>query len=913
MPSAWPAQESNGSVGMSARGATRSEVDTPGRNLLAVLALVAAAGTGTELAATRLYSAALNYHLTFLAISAAMLGTATGGVLVAAHGRPAAMRIERLTTVAAAGIALIAAAFAWTPFGHLGARTLLLAIMAGNGLLWLPFACHGALLAIAFGASGQEQGRLYAADLAGAAGGVLLALAVMQAAGPPWALAVASGLAAAAVWAARVRGPAGSRLARTRQVAGAVLRAAGVDTGDGSIHPTPVRHAAGSAPARLPYWLLALAAVAVAAAAALGAGQPNVLPNKPLFTFLESGRYRGAHEVMWRWDALSRVDVFEAPGAPLAWQPAADAAGSVAGAPVHEPPLLGATIDGDALTTIVVGGPEAAASLVERLPISLPYVVAPRRRVLVIGPGGGLDVVTALHYGARQVDAVEVNPALIQLMRGPLAALAGHLYARPGVHLVLDEGRSFVRRTSDRYDAIILTAVDSWAALATGAYSLAESYLYTSEALRDFVDHLAPGGVVAISRWYTEPPRELQRLALMGQQRLASRGGAEALLLLKAGDFGTLLLHDRAFSPAERERAVRFAAAHDFRIIPVDSARAAPAAAAESRSAEPAAAAGEASRAGALPPAAALAGRPLPAPSQGGGTPARLPAPATDDRPYFFDFVRWSDVLAGRAPLPAGHAVLLISLIQALALACIAVELPWRRLRQASAAFRPWRAAAFFATSGAGFMIAEMVLLGRLMLLLGHPAFAVAFGLPALLLGAALGSTLAHAAAPATMTEAQRHWGRQWAGVLLDLASPMPALASPPGRERRWLAALVGLGAAVLALQAAGWPSWLSATLGWPLPARIALALALLGTAAVPMGSAVPAGLQWLVPPGEPAAAWAWGINGAAAAVGASIAVMLAMELGLTATLLVAAGCYLAAGALLGYAATSAAHFGEMR
>ena len=69
------------------------------------------------------------------------------------------------------------------------------------------------------------------------------------------------------------------------------------------------------------------------------------------------------------------------------------------------------------------------------------------------------------------------------------------------MRIVIDDGRSFVRRTPDRYDVIQASLVDTWAATAAGAYTLTENTLYTVEAFNDYLDHLNDDGVLTITRW----------------------------------------------------------------------------------------------------------------------------------------------------------------------------------------------------------------------------------------------------------------------------------------------------------------------------------------------------------------------------------------------------------------------------
>jgi hypothetical protein len=497
--------------------------------------------------------------------------------------------------------------------------------------------------------------------------------------------------------------------------------------------------------------------------------------------------------------------------------------------------LRGLTIDGDALSAVLAAEAGDVPAVVRRLPTSLPFEVARRERVLVIGPGGGGDVAAALAYGSASVEAVEVNRAVAGVMLGPLDAYSGYLYRRPGVELVVDEGRSYLRRSARRYDAIVLTAVDSWAALAAGAYSLAENYLYTLEAIGDFHDRLADGGVLAVSRWYTAPPREMQRLAGMAAHVLDARGerAEESLLLLRAGDFGTLLVRRGRFDAPELARARAFAGENGFAIVYAPG---------QGGAALARLVAGAADAPGALPLP------PLP--------------PPTDDRPFFFDFVPWRAALTGwrAGALPLGHAVALVALVQATCLAVASVVIPLRRLKPELPPGARLPLAAYFAAVGLAFMLAEVALLHRLTLLLGRPALSLGVTLGALLAGAAAGSALA-SVAPL--------WSRRWL--------PLPA-------------------AVVLVIYAALLPSVVGWGLAWPAHARVALALAALLPPAVAMGTALPAGLARL---GRAAGAsrsaavpWAWGINGAASAAGAALATVIAMDSGLTTVLLAAAGLY---------------------
>jgi spermidine synthase len=99
------------------------------------------------------------------------------------------------------------------------------------------------------------------------------------------------------------------------------------------------------------------------------------------------------------------------------------------------------------------------------------------------------------------------TPQLVRLVSKRFAEFAGRLYEQPGVRIHVAEARSFVAGSPDRYDLIQLPLLDSFATAAAGTHSLSESYIYTIEAFEQYLDHLRPGGYLAITRWLKLPPR----------------------------------------------------------------------------------------------------------------------------------------------------------------------------------------------------------------------------------------------------------------------------------------------------------------------------------------------------------------------------------------------------------------------
>src|SRR5207245_291492 len=169
---------------------------------------------------------------------------------------------------------------------------------------------------------------------------------------------------------------------------------------------------------------------------------------------------------------------------------------------------------------------------------------------LVIGPGGGRDIASALVFGASHVDGVEINPIIADdVMRDRFREFSGGIYTNPKVSIAVDDGRSYVRRTSDRYDVIQASLVDTWAATAAGAYTLTENTLYTVDAFNDYLDHLNDDGVLTITRWVFDG----LRLVSLAQAALAPRGwtAADRLAIVRQDRVATFLLKKSPFTADE--------------------------------------------------------------------------------------------------------------------------------------------------------------------------------------------------------------------------------------------------------------------------------------------------------------------------------------------------------------------------
>lgn len=213
-------------------------------------------------------------------------------------------------------------------------------------------------------------------------------------------------------------------------------------------------------------------------------------PSKSMFRFLQ--QYPNLHIGFTKWNSFSRVDVVEGFEGQLQAE---------------------IFIDADASTSILKwDGQIASLENLKNMMDFLPYYLVENPKTLIIGSGGGRDVLFALVGNSSKVVAVELNPLVIEAVRRYKNENA-YVYDYPNVELYIDEGRSFIRRSSDKFDVITLTLVDSWAAISAGGYALAENYLYTTEAFVDYLDHLTDNGLLIMIRWESEVPRLISTIA----------------------------------------------------------------------------------------------------------------------------------------------------------------------------------------------------------------------------------------------------------------------------------------------------------------------------------------------------------------------------------------------------------------
>ncbi len=509
------------------------------------------------------------------------------------------------------------------------------------------------------------------------------------------------------------------------------------------------------------------------------------------------------------------------------------------------PAQLAVFSDGDAMTALTAwDGRRESLSWLGETTSALPYQLLARPRVLVLGAGGGAEVLQAIYHGAREVQAVELNPDMLKLLRASLRD--------PRVHFHQGDARGFVRSGDGRYDLIQVAPLDSYGGSGAGVQAMAESHVYTVEAIADYTARLAPGGLLALTRWVKEPPREGPKLFATAVAALRALGTdpGERLAVIRGWQTSTLLIRNGVLSAADIDRLRAFCETRGFDPVwfpgigrdEVNRNH-------------------RVQRAWQHEAAVALLG----------GEAERFLAdykfhiePATDDRPYFFHFFRWAllpELIAlrgqgGLTLLDTGYLVLAGTLALAAPLSLVLVLAPLAALGRRPGNRSRLRPGVYFLCLGVAFLFVEIACMQRYGLFVGQPLFAAVAVLSGFLVFAGAGSLLA-----SRLRQHARALRYVGGGIVLMLLLQVAVLPPPPGIVES-------------------------------MTARVIVTLALTAPLAFLMGMPFPLGLSRLAAESAAFIPWAWGINGCASVLSALLAGLLAVHFGFGAVLMMAAGLY---------------------
>ncbi len=771
------------------------------------IALVSAAALAYEVLLMRLFSIIQWYHFAYMMISLALLGYGISGAFLMLLQRRLLQHFATsyiinlaLFGVFSVGCFLIAQHIPFNAEEVLWDARQTVWLLGTYLLLAVPFFFAANAIGLALIYYRTRLSRIYAADLLGAGLGSIGILALLFVVLPLQALTVLGllGISAAllACW----------ELRQGRATA----------------------------------WLLPLAAALL------------LMPAS--WSTLEMSPYKGLSQLLLvkdtriiaqRSSPLGLLSVVESPTIPLRYAP-----GLSLNARTEPPPQLGVFTDGDGLSVISrYSGDRQTLAHLDQLTSALPYHLRPINRALILGAGGGADVLQALYHQAANIDAVELNPQFARLVATDYADFAGHLYQIPGVTLHVAEARSFAAGSPGDYDLIQVSLLDSFSASASGQYALSENHLYTTEALAEFLQQLAADGFLSITRWIKLPPRDTLKLFATSIAALRSSGvddPGQQLILIRGWQTSTLLVKNGAVNAQDIEHVKAFCAARSFDVAWY-----------------PGITRDESNRYNRLrdawfhDAAQALLGEQRERFLDDYKFNLR---PSSDNQPYFFHFLKWRTLVEvlqlrerGGAPLAdAGYLVLIATLVQAIVASLLLILLPiWitrRRGNPAKQAVRHSIVMAYFFILGLAFLFIEIAFIQKFLLFLHHPLYAIAVVLSSFLVFSGLGSA--------------------WLGRV------------PPGSRNRLLSkavtGIVLLGTVYLLSLG----TLLDHLAALPDVMRILISASLIAPLAFCMGMPFPLGLARLADYAPTLIPWAWAINGCASVISAVLATLLAIHLG---------------------------------
>jgi len=794
------------------------------RSIYAGVFLVSAAVLLLQIALTRVFSFSLWYHFAYVTISVALLGYGSSGAFLAVlpqvAGTDPARRLSQYALACGLSIVVAFVVLTTLPFSPFALRAepavQIPYMLVYYAAVTTPFFLAGLCISVALTTLAQQVSRLYFFDLAGAGVGCLSVTFVISAVSTPGAVIVAAVLVCLA----------------------GVLFSRGATSGGVAV---PL---AGTA---------LVAVLGIVAASTI-----TILPSREKFLYpfiIDPAKHLGSYN--HRWSPIFRTDFFSLKDEEFSRR------GSYAGwgvspkwkehAATRAPKIRFITHDGDAGAVIYnFDGDRSKLELFDNIILKAPYLLLDKPNVLVIGVGGGTDIVNAVFNNAAHVTGIELDPHTVKVVKEEQADFTGHLYDRPDVTVLAGEGRSFVRHSDAKYDLIQMSGVDTLAALSTGAYVLSESYLYTTEAIHDFLDHLTPNGILSVLvadfDGKTGFPRHTVRQLSLYLDALRERGITDpenriaVIASTEEGPQVELLVKNTPFTADDVRRLQDFADRMGFYVW-------------------------------------ALPGQALDTvhsryirtpPDQRAGFLAEIPltlTATTDNNPFFFNFYQWRNLGKSLGEIDTGHtlatgqiilgAILGVSIVASLGLILLPLFV---FQRQGLHTEGKWGFIAFFVAIGLGFIFIEISFIQKFVLFLGYPTYSLTVVLFSLLTYSGIGSFLTG------------------------------NMSTPP--ERRLLP-LFGALAVVSLAYLVILPPLFHAFLGSPFAVRVIIASAVLVPLGLIMGMFFPSGIHIVRRANLNFVPWAWGINGCASVVGTVLAVILAMSFGFRVVTLLALAVYL--------------------
>ena len=485
------------------------------------------------------------------------------------------------------------------------------------------------------------------------------------------------------------------------------------------------------------------------------------------------------------------------------------------------------------------------------------YHLKNNAKVLIIGPGGGRDVIAALTTNQKEITAVEINPTIVDVVKNRYRNLNGDIYNHPKVKVIVDEGRSFVKRSREKYDILNLALVDTLAASLAGALAFNEMNLYTVESFIDYFKHLKKDGILCISRFRKTGPESdalrLTSITLESLKRLGINNPQNHIVIVgksveeedlrvpvKTGRFltdtffaegawalRTLLVKESPFS-SEDLKTIQKACRHfntDILYSPFTTTSNVYSNLINSKD-----------------PDEFYQRYPLNI------------TPTTDDKPFFFHYNKPIDYLHGKFELYTFTVIpalmLEALLVVILTMTLVAILLPlWliKRLELYSAPFKG-TFIPYFLFLGLGFVLIEISLMEKFILFLGKSFYAISVILSSLLVFAGIGSHLSGKIKEDILTQ-------RLSFILLSI--PMLLIL--------YLLFLLSI---------------LDMFLSYSLFIRFLISLILMIPIGIVLGMPFPSGIRLAERKSKDLIPWLWGINGAGSVLASVISWIIVLNFG---------------------------------
>jgi len=568
-------------------------------------------------------------------------------------------------------------------------------------------------------------------------------------------------------------------------------------------------------------------------------------------------RVTGARVVSEHSSPLGLISVVENPVIPFRHAP-----GLSLNATDEPPEQVGVFIDGDAMTAIThYDGDRQTLAYLDQLSSSLPYHLSTIKDVLILGAGGGADVLQAKYHKVQHISSVELDKQIIKLIRTEYKNFSGRIY-NDNVNVYAEEARGFVVGDEKNYDLIQLVLTDSFGAASAGLYALSESYLYTVEALQEYLARLKPGGYLAISRWIKLPPRDTLKLfatAIDALRNNESHQIAQQLVLIRSLQTSTLLIKNTSFTAHELLSLNRFVNERSFDVAYYPGMKI-----------------DEANRYNIISSPLFYSGAMSLLGDKRNDFMQRYKfniEPATDDKPYFFNYFKWRvlpEILAlkgrgGVSLLESGYLILATTLLQSFFLSFIIIILPLMffkrsKIRSSNKVINV-RAFIYFLAIGLAFIFIEIAFIQKFIRFLHHPILSIAVVLASFLIFSGLGSLRSRRFV---------HLKQYDTGVKLSVL--------------------------IIVVTGMGYTAFLGTAftylIGLPVILKVVLSIVLIAPLAYCMGMLFPIGMSRLSAISPELVPWVWGVNGCASVLGAILSTLLAIHFGFTFVIFFALALY---------------------